>query len=183
MDGAVFLPCHLTWGQTMAEVMRIMATSFKRSQACSATLSVWDSAAGHCQPTPLLKIPGHSWSSLGQSLLGSQLLSPGSWCTEGFVCAIQETVSPSCVSPPILTLTYTGSSMVGLMVTSSRKTCHTKVWCTQTPDPVAGHCWLVPPQETLKHSSGSVSVESLGPGAYKVCLSPLSISGGYSVWF
>ena len=26
--------------------------------------------------------------------------------------------------------------------------------------------------------SGSVSVGSLGPGAHKVCLSPLSISGG-----
>ena len=38
--------------------------------------------------------------------------------------------------------------------------------------PVAVHCWPVPAQETLKHSSGSVSVESLGPGAYKVCLSP-----------
>ena len=34
-----------------------------------------------------------------------------------------------------------------------------------------------PPQEMLKHSSVSVSVGSLGPGAHKVCLSPLSISG------
>ena len=33
-------------------------------------------------------------------------------------------------------------------------------------------------QETLKHSSVSVSVGSLGPGAHKVCLSPLSIPGG-----
>ena len=29
------------------------------------------------------------------------------------------------------------------------------------------------------HSSGSVSVASLGPGAHKVCLSPLSVSGRY----
>ena len=28
-----------TWGQTMVEVMKIMATSFKRSHACTATLS------------------------------------------------------------------------------------------------------------------------------------------------
>ena len=27
------------------------------------------------------------------------------------------------------------------------------------------HCWSVPSQETLRHSSGSVSVGSLGPGA------------------
>ena len=32
-------------------------------------------------------------------------------------------------------------------------------------------------QETLKHSSVSVSVGSLGPGSHKVCLSPPSISG------
>ena len=40
-----------------------------------------------------------------------------------------------------------------------------------------------PPQEMLKHSSVSVSVGSLGPGAHKVCLSPLSISGENGVWF
>ena len=38
----------------------------------------------HCQPqcpqrTPLWEPPGHSWASLNQSLLGSLLLSPGSW--------------------------------------------------------------------------------------------------------
>ena len=49
--------------------------------------------------------------------------------------------------------------------------------------PEAGHCWPVPPQETLKHNSGSVSVGSLGPGAHKVCLSPPSISGGYGFDF
>ena len=38
-----------------------------------------------------------------------------------------------------------------------------------------------PPQETLKDSSASVSVGSLGPGVHKVCLSPLSLSGGYGV--
>ena len=32
-----------------------------------------------------------------------------------------------------------------------------------------------------KHSSVSVSMGSLGPGAHKVCLSSLSISGGYGV--
>ena len=36
----------------------------------------------------------HSWASLGQSLVGSLLLSPGSWCTQTFVCALQESVSP-----------------------------------------------------------------------------------------
>ena len=42
--------------------------------------------------------------------------------------------------------------------------------------PAAGHCSPVPSQETLKHSSGSVSVGSLGPSVHKAFLSPLSIS-------
>ena len=54
----------------MVEVMKIMATSFKRSHACTATLSAPDPAAGHCQPMPLLETPGHSQASLGQSFVG-----------------------------------------------------------------------------------------------------------------
>ena len=56
--------------------------------------SVYDSATGHSQPTLLPETPGHLQASLGQSLVGSVLLSPGSWCTQGFVCALQESVSP-----------------------------------------------------------------------------------------
>ena len=51
-------------------------------------------AAGHCQPTPLLETPGHSLESLCQSLVGSLLLSPGSWRSQDFVFALQESVSP-----------------------------------------------------------------------------------------
>ena len=51
-------------------------------------------AAGHCRPPPQPEPPGHSWACLGQSLVGSLLLSPGSWCTQGFVCALQKSVSP-----------------------------------------------------------------------------------------
>ena len=54
-----------------------MATSFKRSHARTAALSAPDPAAGHHLPTPLPETPGHSWTSLGQSLVGSLLLSPG----------------------------------------------------------------------------------------------------------
>ena len=74
-----------------------MATSLKRSQACTATLSAPNPAAGHHRPTPLLETPGHSQASLGQSLVGSLLLSPGSWCTR-FCCALQESISQSCAS-------------------------------------------------------------------------------------
>ena len=53
-----------------------------------------DPAAGHCQPTAPSETPEHSQASLSQSLVGSQLLSRGSWCTAGFVCALLESVSP-----------------------------------------------------------------------------------------
>ena len=78
----------------MVEVMKIMATSFTRSHAHIAALSAPNPAAGHRQPMPLPETPGSSQASLGQSLVGSLLLSPWSWCTEGFVCALQESVSP-----------------------------------------------------------------------------------------
>ena len=77
----------------MVEVMKIMVTSFKRFHAHTVILSAPDPAPGHCQPTPPLETPGHSRASLGQSLVGSLLLSPESWCAQGFVCTIQESVS------------------------------------------------------------------------------------------
>ena len=56
-----------------------METSLKRSHACTATLSAPNPAAGHHRPTPLLETPGHPQASPGQSLVGSLLLSPGSF--------------------------------------------------------------------------------------------------------
>ena len=79
MGRAVFPPCCLTRGQTMVEVMKIMVTSFKRSQGHSAPLNTPNPAPGHRQPTPLPETHGHSQASLGQSLVGFLLLSPGSW--------------------------------------------------------------------------------------------------------
>ena len=43
---------------------------------------------------PPPETPGHVQEILGQSLVGSLLLAPRSWCTQGFVCALQESVSP-----------------------------------------------------------------------------------------
>ena len=45
-------------------------------------------------PMSLPEAPGHAWASLGQSLVGLLLLSPGSCCTPGFVCALLESASP-----------------------------------------------------------------------------------------
>ena len=75
----------------MVEVMKIMMTSSKGPM--HVPLSALGPAAGHPQPTPLLETPGPSWASLGQSLVGSLLLFPGSWCVQGSVCALQESIS------------------------------------------------------------------------------------------
>ena len=160
----------------MVEVMKIVVTSFRRSHASTATLSAPSSAAGHHQPMPLLETPGHSWASLGQSLVGSVLLSPGSWCAQGSVCALQESIPQSCVS--------SGSPMVGLLATSSKRAY--AIPKSPAPSHTQG-CSIPLPlwQSTAdlylhrRHSNTvlSVSVGSLGPGVHKVCLISLSISG------
>ena len=76
----------------------------------------------HC-PQPCSRPPpthastgdsGHNWAGLGQFLVGSLLLSSGSWCVLGSVCAPpQKSISQSWVN--------SGSSLVGLMATSSRR--------------------------------------------------------------
>ena len=146
--------------------MKIMVTSLKRSQACTATVHAPKPVAGRHRPTPSPKTPRHPQASPGQTPVGSLFLSPGSWCTR-FCCALQESIFQSCVS--------SGSSMVGLMATSSERAY--AIPTRRAPVPVAVHCRPVPPQEMLKHSSVSVSVGFLGPGAHKTCLSPLSVSG------
>ena len=80
--------CHpaIYLGPNMVEVMKITVTSFKRSHACTATLSAPNPAAGRHQPPPPLETSGHSQASLGQSLVGSLLLSPGSWYTRFCLC-------------------------------------------------------------------------------------------------
>ena len=81
----------------------------------------------HCQglpwPTPLLESPGHSQASLDQSLVGSLLLSPGSWCTEGSVCALQE-----CVSPVLCKFWWLYGRVNGDLLQEGL--CHTQVCCT-----------------------------------------------------
>ena len=79
-----------------------------------ATLSVPNHTVGHHRP---LEAPGHSLASLSQVSCG--LTAPFSWVLvyTGSVCALQESISQPCVS--------SGSSMVGLMVTSSKRACAT----------------------------------------------------------
>ena len=166
-----------TWGQAMLEIMKTIETSFKRSHAGTATLSAPNPVAGHCQPmvTPLVT-PRYSQVSLGLFLVGSLFLSPESWCSQVSICALQMFVSPVLCKFWRLYGGVNGNLLQeGYVIPRST--------APRAPAPAAVHCWPVPPQEILKHSSGSVSVGSQGPGAHKVCLSPPSISGRYAVWF
>ena len=88
----------------------------------------------------LLDTLGQVWVSLLWDHC-SFLLGPGA---QDSVCAHQESVSLSCVS--------SGSSLVGLMVTSSKRSYAIPMsTAPRAPAPAAGHCWHVPPQETPKH--------------------------------
>ena len=78
----------------MLVVMLVTVTSSKRTYARTVVISAPDAVADHCQPMPLQETPGHSQASMAQFVVGSLLLSPGSWCAQGFVCALQESVSP-----------------------------------------------------------------------------------------
>ena len=80
-------------------------------------------------PRPPPETPGHSWASLGQSPSGSLLLSPGSWYTQGFVCALQESVLPVLC---IFWWLYGGAN--GDLLQEGL--CHTQVCCTQSPLPL-----------------------------------------------
>ena len=59
---------------------------------CTVVFSAPDPATGHCQPTSPPETPKHSQASLDQSLVGSLFLSPWSWCTQSFTCALQESL-------------------------------------------------------------------------------------------
>ena len=175
MSGAVFPPCYLTGGQTMVEVIKIMMTSFKRSPCkdCYPQCpTLQQTSTDPCLYWRLLDTYGWVWVSL---LWGhcSFLLCPG----DHKVLFVP--------SKSLFPQSYVSSgSMVWLMATSSKKAyAIPRSTAPRVPAPVEVHCWPVPLQETLKQSSVSVSVGSLGPGVHKVCLSPLSISGGYRVWF
>ena len=85
-----------------------------------------------CSRPPLAqastKTPGHSWASLGQSLVGSLLLSPGSWCAQGSVCALQVFISPVMCKFWQLYGGVNGDLL-------QEGLCHTQVCCTQSPCP------------------------------------------------
>ena len=113
--------------------------------------------------------PGHSWASLGQSLVGSVLLSPGSWCPQGFV-PFKSLFPQSGVS--------SAGSMVGLMATSFR-TSHDALLHSVPPalQQAPAHPRLPRDPWALLGKSGSVSCGVTAPFSWvlvptRLCLCP-----------
>ena len=107
----------------VVEVMKIMAASFKRSHSCTAALSPSDPAAGHRRP----ETPEHSWTCLGQSLVGLLLLSHGFWCTRLCLCP------PRGCFPVLCKFWQLYGGINGNLLQEGL--CHTQVCCTQRPCP------------------------------------------------
>ena len=114
-------------------------------------------------PTPPLKTPGHSQASPCQSLAGSLLLSPGSWCAQGLVCALRESVSPALCKYWELYGRINGDLF-------QKGLYHTQVCCTQSPCPCLLTRTSAGDTPTLKGRSGLVSVAS--PVVHKVLFEP-----------
>ena len=99
----------------------------------------------------------HSRANLGQSLMGSLLLSPGSWCAQGSVCALQESYFP-CFE--LVLQLYSGVNHDLLQ----EGLCHTQVSCTQSLCPC---------------SSPLLTSTSTGDAQTQFCL---SLSGVLGSW-
>ena len=147
IDGWGCVPSLLfTLGQTMVEVMKIMATSFKSLLHVllhSVSPALQQASIDPSLHLRLLDTHGQVWVSLLWGLC-SCLLGPGA---HKVLFVPSKSLFPkSCVS--------SGGSIVGLMATSSKRAyAIPRSAAPKAPAPAAGHCWPVPPQETLKHSS------------------------------
>ena len=120
-----------------------MVTSFNMFHGHTATLSAPDPAAGHCQATPLLEIPGHWQSSLGQSLVGSLLLFLGPGVHTILFVPSKSLFPQSCDWGKLWWL------CVGLMVTSTKRAYATpRSAAPRDPAPAVGHCSPISLQET-----------------------------------
>ena len=88
------------------------------------------------RPLPTHASTRDSWTLTGKSgsvSCGLLLPSSGSWCTQGFVCALQESVSPVLCKFSRLCGGVNGNLL-------QEGLCHTQVCCTRAPAPAAVHC-------------------------------------------
>ena len=105
----MFPPCYLTWGQTMVELMKIMATSFKSSPARTATLSP------RSPPKQATTNPHVCWTLLGESeSVSCGVTAPFSWVLMHKVLFVpSKSLFPQS--------SVSSGSMVWFMATSSKR--------------------------------------------------------------
>ena len=145
----------------------------QRSHACTATLTAPNPAAGHLCPTPLLETPGHSRASLGQSC---GVTAPSFWVlvhTRSCLCPL------SLYFPALCKFWRLYGGVDGDLLQEGLR--HTQVGCTQSPCPCCSALLNQTSTGDAQTQFCLVSVDALGPGAHKVRLSSLSISGGSGV--
>ena len=127
--------------------------------------------SGPCSRPPLTHTPaGDSWTLMGKSgsvsLVGSLLLSPGYWCAQGSVCALQESVSPV-----LFKFWWLYGGVNGDLLQEGL--CHTQVCSTQSPCP-CGRPLLTRTSsgDTQTHKGRSDSVSVGSSGVHKVLFEP-----------
>ena len=131
------------------------------------------------RPPPTHASTGDSWTLLGKSgsvscVVTAPFLGPGA---QGSACAFQESVSAVLCKFWRLCGGVNGDLL-------QKGLCHSQVCCIQSPCPCSRPLLTrtsIGDTQTLKGRSGSVPVGSLGPGAYKACLRPPSVSDRYGV--
>ena len=167
VDGQGCVPSLLlTWGQTMVEVMKIPGNLLQKV-LCTHCSTQWPQHRRRMLQARASA--GDSWThrQVWISLLwghGSFLLGTG---VHMILFVPSKSLFPqSCVS--------SGSSMLGLMATSSKRAYATqRSVAPRAPDPVASHCWCIPLQKTFKHSKDCLAQSMwVSPGACKVLFEP-----------
>ena len=121
-----------TWGQTMVEVMKIMATSFKRSHACTAALSAPALQQATTNPRlcwRLLDTHRQAWVSLLWDHC-SFLLGAGA---QGSVCAL-----PRVCLPVLCKFWQLYGAVIGDLL--QEDLCQPKSAAPRAPAPVTVHC-------------------------------------------
>ena len=124
MGMAVFPPCYLTWGQIMVQVMKTMATSFRRPHAGIAAL-----VPPPCSRSPLTHaFTRDSWTLMGKSLsISYGVTAPFSWvlvCTRFSLCPLRVCFSVLCKFWHFYGEVNGNLLQEGLF--------HTQVYCTQS---------------------------------------------------
>ena len=141
----------------------------------SVPLTLWQATA---KPRVFWRLLDAHGKVLGQSLVRPLLLSPGSWCTQGSVCALQESVSTV-----LCKFWWLYGGVNGNLLQEGL--CHTQVCCAQSPCPCSrpllthastGNSWT----HTGKSGSVSCGVTLLSSGSWctqgSVCALQESVS-------